>query len=316
MKNIRFYLALIFVFSLLLVGSQVMAQESHEDPIVEDYTTTPLVQPTFEDFAPLPVEQVSPDGKALEPAPMGVNGYFEVSDKQKVFSLTPRYSFNNKWTIKARLPWIIEQTRTYWNGDVSTSGIGDIALEGEYTHQFKSASQLMRLQASVKMPTGNAEKEVEDNGQMVKVPLGSGSWDILLRGLYTRSTTKYGLLASAMFRKNGSGETVYQTETLPGMYDTDTITTTMGSQFVASVFGRHVVGKGIWLNLGASLMMTGNGDQKMVTEYAGGGDNWEIEGDLNYKSTLFDRYIFRLNFIRNITIINKIPGAFLSNSFK
>lgn len=291
MKNTHIVLTVIFTLSLLVFSSQVLAQDVHEDPLVENYTTTPLVQPTLEDFAPSPEPEVGPDGLPQELAPFGVNGYFEVSDKQKVFNLTPRYRFNESWAFKLRLPWVMEQTRTYWNGDVSTGGLGDIALDGEYTHSFSTASQLMRLQASVKMPTGDHEKEVEDGGNLVKVPLGSGSWDIMLRGQYTRSTKKSGLLASAMFRKNGSGESVYQTETAPDLYNTETITTSLGNEFVASVFGRYMVGTGWWINLGTSLQMTGDGTQESMIQYANGTPDWDSgEMDLNFKSTLWDLF--------------------------
>ena len=79
-------------------------------------------------------------------------------------------------------------------GSTSASGLGDIALEGEFTRSFATASQLMRFQASVKMPTGDHENEVEHEGNQVKVPLGTGSWDVMLRGQYTRSTERFGLL--------------------------------------------------------------------------------------------------------------------------
>ena len=274
------FLALILVTS---VSSVALAQHDdvHND---EDYSTTPLVQPTVEDFAPLPIPEVGEDGKPITESPMGVNGYFEMSEQLKVFSLTPNYRFSEKFALKARLPYIMERTRTYWNGEESSSGLGDIGLEGEFTHQFSSPSKLLRVQGTVKLPTGDNENMVGDDD--VKIPLGTGSVDMMLRGQYTQSSQKFGLLASALFRMNASGESVFETINPDGsVASTETVNQTNGNEFVASVFGRHVVGNGIWLNLGASVMMTGDGEATYQSN-----DFDPTTSDLIQTSTLLDIY--------------------------
>lgn len=273
-------LALVLVTSMSTLAT-AQEEDQHND---EDYSSTPLVQPTVEDFAPLPMPEIGPDGKPIMESPMGVNSYFEMSEMLKVFSLTPSYRFSEKFALKARLPYIVERKRLYWNGEESGSGLGDIGIEGEYTHNFDSPSKLLRMQATVKLPTGDNENVVGDDE--VRIPLGTGSMDMLLRGQYTQSTNTFGLLASALFRINASGESVYQTEFWDGSTRTETINQTNGNEFVASVFGRHVVGNGIWLNLGASLMMTGNGDEER--EYDDG--TGPSSAELLQKSTLLDIY--------------------------
>ncbi len=274
------------VFLMTALGTVALAQND-EDHQVEDYSSTPLVQPTIEDFAPIPESDIREDGKPVAEAPMGINGYFEVSEQQKVFSLTPSYRFSEKFALKARFPYIIERKRNYFGGEASASGLGDIGLDGEYTHRFNSPSKLLRLQATVKLPTGNNEN-IEGDDE-VKVPLGTGSVDLMLRAQFTRSTKKSGFLAAALFRKNTSGESVFQSTWWDGTVQTQTITTTNGNEFVASAFGRYVVGSGIWLNLGASLMMTGNGEMESHTTDTGGGD-WSNSDELFQKSTLLDLF--------------------------
>lgn len=279
------------IFALLLVlvvvtfsSSQVLAQYDNEEANhLEDYSSTPLIQPTIEDFAPAPEPMVDANGNPVAEGPIGVTGYFEVSEQQKVFNITPGYRFTPKFQLKARFPIILERTRTYWDGEESASGLGDIGLDGEFTHQFNSPSKLLRFQGTVKFPTGDNEKIVGDDD--VRIPLGTGSLDMMLRGQYTQSDTKYGILASAMFRINATGETVYETVYGDGSTSLETINKSNGNEFVASVFGRYVVGNGIWLNLGASLMMTGNGDSDLQF-----GDSDPTNSELIQKSTLLDIY--------------------------
>ncbi len=283
MKNTRHIFLFVLVLVLVVFMSPLAMAQHGDEHNDEDYSTTPLIQPTVEDFAPAPEPEVGEDGKPLTEAPIGVNGYFEVSDKQKIFSLTPSYRFSEKFAMKARLPFVVERTRTYWNGEESSSGIGDIGLEGEYTHRFEGPSKLLRMQATVKLPTGDNENVVGDDE--VRIPLGTGSLDLMVRGQYTQSTQKSSLLASALFRINSSGESVYQTIDYADNVNTETNKTTNGNEFVASVFGRHVVGNGFWLNLGLSLMKTGNGDN----EYTLNTDP-TITSELVQKSTLIDIY--------------------------
>jgi len=289
-QMITLLLALILV---TMMSPMALAQhdEFHEDPHGEgDYSSTPLILPTIEDFAPIPAAEAEDNGKPVVESPVGVSSYFEMSDELKVFSLTPNYRFSKKFALKARLPYIVERKREYFNFNTnandteSASGIGDIGLEGEYTHRFKSPSKLLRVQATFKLPTGDNENIEGDNE--VKVPLGSGSLDMLLRGQYSQSTKKYGILASAMFRLNASGESVYQSRDGGGnVIGTQTINHTNGNEFAASAFGRYVVGNGIWLNLGTSIMMVGNGEQD---EQWDGGVTTNTE--LVQKSTLLDLY--------------------------
>lgn len=284
MNTTHRFFALLLAFILMAgISSTALAQD--QDHHLDDYSSTPLVQPTTEDFAPAPEPEVGPDGQPVVEAPIGVNGYFEISDKQKVFSLTPKYRFSPDLSVKFRVPIILERTRTYWNGEATASGLGDIALEGEFTHQFAGPSKLLRLQATIKLPTGDNENLEEGN---VKVPLGTGSMDLMARAQFTRSTSTTGLLASALFRINASGEAAFQDTTMNPV-QTTTITSTNGNEFVASLFGRHVVGQGIWLNLGASVMMTGNGDQETVYSTSGGTSS-TFKSDLVQKSTLLDLY--------------------------
>lgn len=289
MKNARLFWILMLTALLVLVSGQALAQFEGESghSHSEDPTTTPLIVPAIEDFAPPPGGEVGVDGQPVVVAPVGVTSYFEFSEKNKVLNFTPRYRFNESFALKVRLPWIAERSITYWGGEVSASGIGDIAIEGQYSHQFANPGQVLRLQGTVKLPTGDDENIEEHDGNSVGVPLGTGSLDFMGRMQYSRSTVKTGLLASIMFRKNTAAETTYDYE---GSYlVSETYKNTNGNEFVLSLFGRYMISPRWWLNLGASANFMGDGTSEYTSV-----DNTEntttTESDLLQKRTLVDLY--------------------------
>jgi len=291
MKNLRFSLSLLLVALITIAAGQALAQseteEGHSHGI--DPTTTPLVVPAIEDYAPPPGGEVDNQGNPVEVAPVGVNGYFEFSEYNKIFNITPRYRFNKNWAAKVRVPWIAERTVNVFDEDVSASGLGDVTVEGEYTHLFETPGTLLRLQASLKLPTGDHENSEEYGGGELVVPLGSGSLDYMLRGQYTTSTATTGLLVSAMLRKNTEGERQYVYDDGFGYVETQTTTVTEGNQGFLAVFGRRSLNNGIWLNLGTSILITGDGSGEYNSV-----DNTGFEYGYTYdkttKSTMVDLY--------------------------
>jgi len=292
-STFRLIIPFLVLVLLVVVSPAALAQghwedweDHHHEKDPEDYTTTPLIMPTIEDYAPMPAPESETDGKTVTEAPLGVNSYFEVSEKVKVFSLTPSYRFSKSLAVKVRLPYVLEHTRTFSDGSVSAKGLGDIALDGEFTHRIPRANQVFRLQATVKLPTGNNENR-EGNDHLV--PLGTGSVDLMARALFTHSTPITGLLASAIYRLNTSGSDVTSQDTSFNPVQTTAQNTTNGNEFVGSVFGRQMVGSGLWINLGASLIFTGNGERTSQTT-ANNSIISESSNKLTQKSTLIDIY--------------------------
>ncbi|PID78785.1 hypothetical protein CSB20_13390 [bacterium DOLZORAL124_64_63] len=290
MKNRPLFLSLLLIILTSLIFGQALAQqtvERHKHDI--DPTTTPLIMPTVEDFAPSQGGAAGFRGNLVEEAPVGVSGYFEFAENNKIFNITPRYRFNRNWAAKLRVPWIAERKVTAWDGDVSTSGIGDIAIEGEYTKTFATPDKLLRLQVSLKLPTGDDERTEEHNGNDLAIPLGTGSLDYMFRGQYTVSTPSMGLLISAMLRKNTEGQHKYVSEDLSGTVFTQTTKTTEGRQIFLAAFGRRHVGKKLWMNLGASIVMTGDGSGEFRSVDTNGGD-YGYEYTKTTKGSMLDLY--------------------------
>ncbi len=261
---------------LLLLAPTLRAQESDSgedtgDPFL-DPAIAPLIIPTVDDYAPVATDS---RGTLLLPTGAAVNTYFEITSDQKSGLLTPSYSFANGLAFKARIPLIFKRTVHFFGTDGSAGGLGDISLDAEYTRPFSPGS-LARLQATLKLPTGDDEKE--DNG--VPVPLGTGSTDLFLRGQYARSTARTGFLLGAIFRHNSSRETT--DEYGFGL----TRATTLGDQFITSAFARYAVFNQAWVHLGGVLTVLGSGEIEISTD--DGSPPSTI--DMNHDGTLFDLY--------------------------
>ncbi|MFH1843210.1 MAG: hypothetical protein ABIF77_08370 [bacterium] len=292
MRNINIWtsycIALVCLLSIPLVS---LAQQPHDhegdtvDPLVDPTLMTMLI-PMAGDFAPVPDDPALDDGTV--PAPVGVASYFEVTDDQKVGVISPSYQFNDWLQAKVRVPYIFKRTYHYFGTDAEASGLGDITVDAVYSRAVGAAGALLRLQASAKLPTGDDEK-VDDDGYAT--PLGSGTVDILAKGQYARSTAKTGLLASVFYRKNGSNESIVEwIDPLDSAHiQTSTTTITAASQFVASVFARRQVSKKLWVHLGASGSVLGDGksEYSLVDTQ---GPNTSSENSLDQGGTLLDLF--------------------------
>ncbi len=283
------YPAILALLALALVlPLAAWAQEPHgtsEGAVVfYDPVVAPLVLPAGEDFLPAP----APETTGLEPAasPLGLGAFIDVTGDLKLFNFAPWYTFSDALKLKVRVPWIFQRTLEYqdWSTDdtveAEASGLGDIAVDAEYTHRFARPGQALRLMASVKLPTGDQEKLDGD----YPVPLGTGSVDILARLQYARSTERTGLVLTALYRHNTEGETIRQ-----GFGMTSTERVTAGDQVVTAAFARHRVSDRLWLHLGAGLMLTGDGDVEVEDRYDDGTED-TYGYTLPQKSTTLDLF--------------------------
>lgn len=279
MRMHRFTPLMLLALMVFAVPAVLAQDEDHGDAY--DTTLGPLVFPTVEEFAPVAEDPVATGSPAVG-SNLAISAYVDVTDKMKSGVLTPSYRFSPAFAVKAQLPIIWDRTLNYWGYDASASGLGDIALDAEYTKFLGAPGTLLRFAASVKLPTGDDEKTVEDDlGTEYLVPLGTGTTDFLLRSQYSRSTAKSGLLAGLMFRKNSPAETILDWGTV-----TATTTRTNGSQIIASTFGRYQVAARWWVHLGGAVVLTGDG--KSETEYSDGSPTIDNGADMG--ATLVDLF--------------------------
>ncbi len=277
-----FVLVLLAVLGLFSTGAlaQVGETHSHGDTFF-DTTVGPLILPTTDDFVAIDDAGGTPaDPDKVAPG-VAISTYIDVSDKMKSGVLTPSYRFSPKLALKAHVPLIFSRTLTYWAGDASAGGLGDITLDGTYTHYLGQGNALLRFSGSVKLPTGDEEATDEVDGTEFYVPLGTGTTDFLLKGQYAKTTPSFGFLGTLMFRKNSPNETIQDWG-----YVQATNKVTAANELLASAFARKRMGQKWWLNLGVGVAFMGDGES--ITEYSDGSptDDWEA----NMGGTLVDLF--------------------------
>ncbi len=247
--------------ALMMCTTVAMAQTQHDDQhpgsVVpeQDTTVLPLIIPVMDDYAPPPSEDGG-EGQGLAPG-IGGSAYVDFSEYLKSGSLAPSYRFSPSLNARLRIPIIFDRTIEFFDGTSSTSGLGDVAIDMEYRKVFGRNRQEVRFTGTLKLPTGDAEKEVDGH----TIALGTGSTDFIGRLHYTRSTRKSGFLAALLYRVNSAGD-IGPPDTTYG----STTSITNGNLFVASGFGRYNVQDKLWLHFGASLAMIGNGEYENGSE--------------------------------------------------
>lgn len=180
------------VLSLIAMAPAAMAQEEegHDTAVVYDTTIAPLVVPAALDFLPETGATGAEDdeddagtGAAKSGEKIGINTYVDVTENMKAGVLTPFYRFSPKFAAKAHVPLIWSRKLNYFGFEAEGKGLGDITLDGEYTHALSTPGALLRFSASVKLPTGDDENTDEDEfGYEYAVPLGTGTTDYVLKG--------------------------------------------------------------------------------------------------------------------------------------
>lgn len=277
-----------FVFVMIMVFAvsafaqdEPWYEDEHSHDVYLDPTVAPLVVPTVEDFTSELSETDSADKSIL--ANSGVSSYFEVGSTQKIGLLTPYYRYSKALAFKVRLPLIWNRTLDYGTEERSASGLGDITLESEYSRFMHAWNGLLRMQLSLKLPTGNDEPDEVDN--FYEPALGTGTLDVIARGIFSRATPTYGYVASLLYRQNSSSEESYTNDYGAGPI-TDTYTYTQASQIVASAFYRYLLQPRVWLHVGASVLLLGDGEEK----YTSTGPTPPSTTSLNQGGTLIDIY--------------------------
>jgi hypothetical protein len=286
------------IILLALLASQALAQpdEFHESEsgggnLFYDPVVAPLILPAGDDFLPPPADATLAETAA--PSPLSLGAYVDVTGDLKLFTFAPWYTFSERFAAKVRVPWVFKRTLNYLDFlndrtvEASAGGLGDISVDAEYTHRFAAPGRVLRLQASVKLPTGDEEKL---DGEY-PVPLGTGSVDLLARAQYALSTSRTGLLVTGLYRRNSAGETISQwiDPADPSYVDITTSRTTQGHQFVGAAFARRRMTESLWLHLGVGVMLSGDGQVEQETRY-GDGTTDSFDYALVQKATMVDLF--------------------------
>ena len=280
------------ILALMAVAPVAMAQygEEHDHgELVYDATVAPLVVPTSGDFLLETGETGEDDAAAGDDSgksadKVGLNTYIDVTENMKAGVLTPFYRFSPKFAGKAHVPLIWSRKMNYPGFEAEGKGLGDITLDGEYTHALATPGALLRFSGSVTLPTGDDENvDTDEYGSEYAVPLGSGTTSYTLKGQYAKSTPKRGLLFGLMYRKNSPSES---SVTYGSPAVTQTTKVTAASQIVGSAFARQRVSRNWYVHLGATAMKLGSG--KSETEYSDGTPTVDNGADMG--GTLLDIY--------------------------
>ena len=282
--------ALCLAFATPALAQEQGHEHEYTDTNYDPTTTAPLVLPTNNDFAE-PTTDTSQE-KTGKSSGFGADAAFDVASEVQAGSITPAYRFSRALAVKLRVPYIFNRTMKYQNFftnepfEAEASGLGDVSCDVDYTPRLATPGTQLRFSGTVKLPTGDDEKVVTDeNDVQYAVPLGTGSLDFVGRASYARSNSRLGWIVAAMYRLNTNNEISQQFGT-----NTTTTKTTNGNQLVASAFGRHRVGKGLWVHLGAALLVTSDGKTETVTKDGSGNVVSQNEVDLDQSATLVDLF--------------------------
>lgn len=257
-------------------------EENHDHgEVLFDTTTGRVIMPSAGDFVDGAGDDDTGEGGDKAAGGVGVNGYVDVNEDMKAGVLTPFYRFSRAFAVKAHVPLIWDRTLRYF-GDTtaSTSGLGDVIVDADYTRHLSTPGTFLRFTGSVKLATGDEEKTVDDSdGFERNVPLGTGTTDYIVKGQYVKSTPDHGLIFGALYRKNSP----YETSQDNGANVITTKSTT-GNQVAAVAFGRKRASEKFWVHMGVSVVKLGKGKVEVSNSDGSAGS----ESDLEHGGTLID----------------------------
>ncbi|MCB0760489.1 MAG: hypothetical protein KDC12_03125 [Flavobacteriales bacterium] len=130
-------------------------------------------------------------------------------DRYQITELRARYSFNQKWFLWGRIPFV--QNARYVNNELtqSASGVGDPMLfVGHNLYNSRSAdstevAQRLEWSVGVKFPLGATQLKYGNEYVDHDLQPGSGSYDFLLSANYMVFWKRIGLSNQVMYRWNG-----------------------------------------------------------------------------------------------------------------
>lgn len=188
---------IVITLGLIMSVALAFGQYYYPSHVVEEVIDDPSV--TYELYRPIKVFQVTKPEVAPE---------MEFSNGRQVFKIPFAYPIKN-FVVGANLP-LIRITKT--NGDKSKSaiGIGDVTLNASYYSSLADGFNGWTLDwaadLSVKLPTGDKDKEIEVNNVDTAAPMGTGSLDMTAAGNVLLGAETREIFIDAKYRINGKNE--------------------------------------------------------------------------------------------------------------
>ncbi|MFT4560965.1 MAG: hypothetical protein ACI9BW_000703 [Gammaproteobacteria bacterium] len=126
---------------------------------------------------------------------------------------TLAYGLTDDLDLSVRIPWIarnniregeIEDGEAEAHGHGDAKGIGDLLVLASYRFFARQGMELA-LQGGMKMPTGTTS--VSDRGERFETEFqpGSGSWDFLIGGAFSKTFRRIGLHANLLYNATTEG---------------------------------------------------------------------------------------------------------------
>ena len=125
------------------------------------------------------------------------------------------YGITDDLSVSVRVPWVIRNNiregefdddhgegEAHGHGDAS--GLGDLAILGNYRF-FQNESVDAAVQFGFKAPSG--DEDVSDRGESLETEFqpGSGSWDLLIGGAFSKTHGRWGLHTNILYSKTTEG---------------------------------------------------------------------------------------------------------------
>lgn len=187
---------LILIFASIGVVSLVWAQQEWESPEGE-LITDPAV--SYDINRPIAIIQLTKPELVPE---------VQFSAGRQAVNIPFAYPLDNL-VVGANLP-LQRITATSGDGAKSAIGIGDASVMVAYLDYLPNKIGMWNARyaadLSLKLPTGDNDKEINVNGNDISTPMGTGSMDITAAGNLLLSTENREILADIKYRINGEDE--------------------------------------------------------------------------------------------------------------
>ncbi len=119
------------------------------------------------------------------------------SKTAKFFNIPISYYYKN-FELSLKMPFYYQRQVYYSHGYVSTMGLGDLNLIGAWEHSNNNMFY-NNLSVALSIPTGNENKNVDS----YLCPLGSGSYDFILKDEFQYNRSSFSINAIATYRYSG-----------------------------------------------------------------------------------------------------------------
>jgi len=143
--------------------------------------------------------------------------YVPVEEHYQVVELRAQFAINQKWMIRASLPYLV--TDSWINHELNTAvnGLGDpwislnrTLIASKQNDDERALGHRLRIGIGVKFPLGSTTDRYNDNAIAYDMQPGSGSYDYLGTAEYMLRYGSVGFSAAIVYKYNTSNLSQYQ----------------------------------------------------------------------------------------------------------